>query len=1124
MTSRVFVPSWLIVFVVSVAALAPLPAWAQTGPQARAAQVQRVGGTVEARRGAAGPWTRLRPGGELLRGDSVRTYPASFAQLNFDVGGQWQLPAESELDLTPAVTDGPGRITVRLQSGRVVARWRPDQQVGQTARVTVVTPSGQASIVGTEWSLRVEPDGKSTLLVLDGRVEFWNEAGSVSVAANEAAEMAVGRAPAKLLLLSPEDRVQWVAAYQPDPARYSVGGDTLANTELIQADALIGGGDLAAARARVEAGQMRFPADARFDALLSRLTLFEGQSAASRSAADAAVAKDATAVDGWLALGEWGIRAGDLTVAQRGFAGAGFVAPQDARAWFGLGSIASDREEFPSAKRFLGTALRLDPDGPGYRGQLGLTYTLANQLGRAAKEYAAALEQQPDDYVSLTGRALLALKQGREHEAIELLQRVTLFEPRYARAHMYLGVAYYRQRRVEDAIGELKRASREDPRDPLPYMMLTQIHTDSLDPWKAIAAAREAQARMPYLKSLNQLADTQKGTANLGHAFALFGLEGWSQHFAQESYSTFWSGSHLFLGARYPGLFLKNSEYFQGILTDPGVVGASSRHQTLLPRTGHVQTVSLLASADSQGASRWLPSVGANGTANPGLPLAYNVVAVGGAVAPGTTPGGAATLVQQTSRSVTASAGAAVTPSLRLFSFGTSARGRSLHRNRGGSAFDLALDQRIDRADIGLAYAVGPSSLLWVKAGGGRRRLVDEETSSRGIQGVGSGTDTVDVQLRHSASITARYEIAGGFETARTRETVAYEWLFDAASGLRDGPWLDWRGERTWRQAWGSVRARLRNGVVVDGAVASHRLANSTLAKLRLFGPGSLIETPTFAAQVTTAPRFGATVRLSPGLVARAAYQHWARPLGSSTLAPVATAGIPVDDRLLREGGEIRRVRGQVEWPRERMYAVGFVDWQRVRNDLQVHAGRITAAAQVQSGGADTQLNTRDEGLRELQRLVDADPMNIAGLDILEATPQVSRGIVRAAGVAVNGVVNDRLSFHSAYTATYSRHASLHKVGGRSYYPELPYLPRGTLSGGSTWLPLSRLSLSGLGLWRGVRYEDAFNTRARTSDLTAAASLYWESRGKRVAVAGWATELFSSYARPSYTVAVSTRY
>lgn len=144
-----------------------------------------------------------------------------------------------------------------------------------------------------------------------------------------------------------------------------------------------------------------------------------------------------------------------------------------------------------------GTALELDPDGLGYRGQLGLTYTLANQLGAAAREYAAALEQQPDDYVSLTGRALLALKQGREGEAIELLLRVTLFEPRYARAHMYLGVAYYRQRRVENAIRELQLASREDPRDPLPYMMLTQIHTGLYEPWKAIESARAHRCLLP---------------------------------------------------------------------------------------------------------------------------------------------------------------------------------------------------------------------------------------------------------------------------------------------------------------------------------------------------------------------------------------------------------------------------------------------------------------------------------------------------------------------------------------------------------------------------------------------------------------------------------------------------
>jgi hypothetical protein len=95
-------------------------------------------------------------------------------------------------------------------------------------------------------------------------------------------------------------------------------------------------------------------------------------------------------------------------------------------------------------------------------------------------------------------------------------------------------------------------------------MLLAQIHTDLFQPGEAVAVARAGAQRMPYLRSLNQLANDQKGSANLGAALAFFGMEDWALELAQQSFYPYRGGSHLFLADCYAGEFNKNSALYQG--------------------------------------------------------------------------------------------------------------------------------------------------------------------------------------------------------------------------------------------------------------------------------------------------------------------------------------------------------------------------------------------------------------------------------------------------------------------------------------------------------------------------------------------------------------------------------
>ena len=142
----------------------------------------------------------------------------------------------------------------------------------------------------------------------------------------------------------------------------------------------------------------------------------------------------------------------------------------------------------------------MQPRGPGYQGELGTLETFANRFDQAEQAFAAALAQNPADYVALTGLGLLRLKQGRPQESLEAFLRAGVMEPRYARAKTYTGVAYYQLERHQDAIDTLTQATQLDDKDPIPHLFLSQIFTDLLRPGQAVRAVwADGRARAEVL-------------------------------------------------------------------------------------------------------------------------------------------------------------------------------------------------------------------------------------------------------------------------------------------------------------------------------------------------------------------------------------------------------------------------------------------------------------------------------------------------------------------------------------------------------------------------------------------------------------------------------------------------
>lgn len=121
-------------------------------------------------------------------GDVVATGPNGGATILFLDGSQIRLNANSQVEITaPSPTSKGHKSVIRALSGEIWARLRP----GGAAS----TPTAIAGVRGTAFDIRIAPDGTSTLLVLEGQVDYYNTYGAVRVAPNQSSTARPGKAP-----------------------------------------------------------------------------------------------------------------------------------------------------------------------------------------------------------------------------------------------------------------------------------------------------------------------------------------------------------------------------------------------------------------------------------------------------------------------------------------------------------------------------------------------------------------------------------------------------------------------------------------------------------------------------------------------------------------------------------------------------------------------------------------------------------------------------------------------------------------------------------------------------------------------------------------------------------------
>lgn len=1079
-------------------------------PAVHDAQVVYVAGKAEVRENAE--WKPVQVNQKLNAGASVRT--AEYGQVALLLRDNTQVRV-NQISVLQIMQVSPEETSIlALAQGSI---WAQAKRIlrgvtAVTARakpaVTVTTATATIGIRGTDWDVNFGQNGTTTVTVLSGEADLSNELGSITVLANEQGRAEPGKAPSKVLLTNARERVQWVTTYRPQPRRWIARQ----NDEFERQLSAIEEGNYPAAIAYLEklagASQpaaivladlyislgrlgeaialLKGRADPLASALLARAYVIDDKAELARQTLDKALGSHPNNAELLTARGELARFEGDAVLASKSYRDAIAANEKNPEAWFGLGRVDAEREAVKPARSELQQALALDPRGPGYAGELGTLETFANAFKIAEQAFAAALDQQPADYNALTGLGILKLKTGQPEEALQAFLKAGVLEPRYARSALWTGVAYYQLGGHARAVEMFKRAAELDPKDPVPHMMMSIAAADRLDLGEAISAARQAAALMPYLKSMNQLLNNQKGNANLGFSLAQFGMEDWAQAYAFNSYTPYWAGSHLFLADRYSGTFNKNSELFQGYLSDPTVFGASNRFSTLIASPGNYATLG--ARATRQDVHDRGMAFSANGYNVSTMPFSYFVSADLARIRPG--------LDDLSVDGDTYTVGLGLKPShelgIFLFANNSFVDGKTTAPDAGLS--DTTLDLKNRRLDLGINYRFSPTSQLWVKAGtgtekssfGGNFNAPGVADALNEIFGGGFSpngridryqtvTDQSDVQLRHTFDATAAWQVSWGLESAQQDKQIDARLEYKPIM-----PGLTGRDDRKSSEAYVSNRYRPSDALLLQADLSRVQFSKRQWSENSLqFGVVNLPlgRQPDDLDIGEWNPRLGMAWNPAENQTLRLAAQKWRRPASVNTLAAVDTAGIALDDRLVSMGGELKRVRAQYEWETGgRTFIQGYLDSKRVQNLANVNTTLVG-----------------DINLEDLERLRNRSRLSQQALDLWEATPVFGAADVETLGIGVNRLFSSQLSGNLRYQNNTSRNTGAGFEGNM-----VPWLPRHLFSAGANWLPVARWQLGMTVTYRSLRYADEANSRQLTAGWNVGLRSYWESTDKRL--------------------------
>jgi tetratricopeptide (TPR) repeat protein len=439
-------------------------------------------GQVAVRRSRDTRWEAAQVGQSLKAGDSVRTGPASTTSILCVDETQIKLnentvvilksiaPSPRLQPATPAAGGPPPASHYEVPEGEIWLRNKHDK-----FRFELETPAVTAIIRGTELNIKVQRNGTTNVILLEGNVCIANPQGEVCLRPGEAGYAVPGQKPTKQVLVQPGDAVQWVLYYPgiisyrdlpltllPGEFRSPPGSPAVA--PLIQAgEAAYDQGRLPEAREKAETVLAKDPENSRALTLLGWLSLQGNQPEKAVKHFQRVRQPDDLTVVGQALARE---NLGDATEAYEIIRAAGQRGKPSPllAAMSGYFALLAGRVE--EARARLQAAVTLPAPAPRLaRPLLAQIYLVQNRKEAAQAEASQALAQAPDSPMALFSLGLVKMASFDLPGATQYLQKAVAADPRFVEAYVYLAKVWLGSEYLSRAQKIIDQALQIAPRD-----------------------------------------------------------------------------------------------------------------------------------------------------------------------------------------------------------------------------------------------------------------------------------------------------------------------------------------------------------------------------------------------------------------------------------------------------------------------------------------------------------------------------------------------------------------------------------------------------------------------------------------------------------------------------------
>jgi len=433
-----------------------------------AARLINTEGSVAVLPATKDSWEGAKTGMDLFAGDSVKTGQDSRASIlcidetqlklneNTIVVLKGSAPSSRMGMPVSATQKEPGSSLYGVPAGEIWLRNKNEK-----ARFEVETPAVTATIRGTEFNLKVDRDGATDLVLLDGRLSLANPQGQIDLDPGEEGFAQVGHAPVKRVILQPKDAVQWSLYY---PGIFSYRDIPLGGTSENR-----------------DASPVIREALAGYD---------RGDLDGSGRDANEALAQD----------------------------------PENAQAFMVLGWISLQRQDPQKATAYFERARKQNAlPGLTVSGLALAAYHTGDAVG-AYKLMTAELKKRPPSSLTLVMSGYFSMLVGKIDQAKALLTDSRISGRESAVAHSLLSQIYLVQNSKEKASGEATAAMRENSESPMARMTAALVKISYFDLPAARRFLEEALAADPhFLEAYVYLARLWLGAEYLDRAWEVIG-------------------------------------------------------------------------------------------------------------------------------------------------------------------------------------------------------------------------------------------------------------------------------------------------------------------------------------------------------------------------------------------------------------------------------------------------------------------------------------------------------------------------------------------------------------------------------------------------------------------------